>query len=114
VATKLDLRGVRILLTVMSLVSVVCLLLRWFEFPSLNCMWYDNAYASVTWVLLGMHTVHLVTDAFDTWILNILMFTGPIQGKRFMDTAENADYWNFVVLTWIPIYLVLYWAPRWL
>jgi heme/copper-type cytochrome/quinol oxidase subunit 3 len=61
-----------------------------------------------------MHTVHLVTDAFDTWILNILMFTGPIQGKRFMDVAENSDYWTFVVLTWIPIYIVLYWAPRWL
>jgi heme/copper-type cytochrome/quinol oxidase subunit 3 len=114
VATKLDLKSVRILLTLMSLAAVVGLILRWFEFPSLNCMWYDNAYGSVTWMLLAMHTVHLVTDAFDTWILNILMFTGPIQGKRFMDVAENSDYWNFVVVTWIPIYLVLYWAPRWL
>jgi hypothetical protein len=31
-----------------------------------------------------------------------------------MDVYENGDYWYFVVLTWIPIYLVLYWAPRWL
>ncbi len=112
--SSLNLTGCRILLTIMSLISIACLILRWFEFPSLNCMWYDNAYASVTWVLLGMHTIHLVTDGFDTWVLNIMMFTGPIQGKRFMDVSENCLYWNFVVLAWIPIYLVLYWAPRWL
>jgi heme/copper-type cytochrome/quinol oxidase subunit 3 len=34
--------------------------------------------------------------------------------RRFVDVAENSFYWNFVVLTWIPIYLVLYWSPRWL
>jgi cytochrome c oxidase subunit III len=112
--SSFNLAGCRLWLTIMSLISIVCLFLRWFEFSSLNCMWYDNAYASVAWTLLGMHTVHLVTDGFDTWVLNIMMFTGPIQGKRFMDVSENALYWNFVVLAWIPIYLVLYWAPRWL
>jgi cytochrome c oxidase subunit I+III len=25
---------------------------------------------------------------------------------------ENSDYWYFVVWTWLPIYFVLYWAPR--
>src|SRR3954467_6179573 len=52
-ARKLDLGAVRALLVVMSLAAIVGLVIRWFEFPAMNCMWYDNAYASVTWVLLG-------------------------------------------------------------
>jgi cytochrome c oxidase subunit III len=113
-ASRLDLGRVRILLVVLSLVSLATLVIRWFEFPALRCMWYDNAYASIVWVALGFHTMHLLTDAYDSWVLAALMFTGPIQPKRFMDTSENGDYWYFVVLMWIPMYLVIYWAPRWL
>jgi cytochrome c oxidase subunit 3 len=107
-----DLRGTRIGLSIMTGVGIVNLVLRWFEFRSLNSTWDANAYASVTWMLLGLHTVHLVTDWFDTVVLNVLMFTDRVEGKRFMDTSENADYWYFVVFAWLPIYAVLYFAPR--
>jgi len=40
------------------------------------------------------------------------MFTKDLEGKRFVDIAENCGYWWFVVLTWIPIYAVVYWAER--
>ncbi len=107
-----DLRGVQIGLTIMVLLGVGNLVLRWFEFRSLNSTWDANAYASVTWTLLGLHTVHLVTDWFDTAVLAVLMFSGLAEGKRFMDVSENCDYWYFVVFTWLPIYAVLYFAPR--
>jgi cytochrome c oxidase subunit III len=29
-----------------------------------------------------------------------------------VDVAENAVYWYFVVFAWLPIYGVIYWAPR--
>jgi cytochrome c oxidase subunit I+III len=35
-----------------------------------------------------------------------------LTGKRFVDVSENALYWWFVVLTWLPIYATLYLAPR--
>ena len=114
VAQKLDLRATRIGLLIISAVAIVNLLIRVFEFPALQCWWDSNAYGSVVWTLLGLHTLHLFTDSFDTWVLTVLMFIGPVQRKRFMDASENSDYWWFVVLTWIPIYLVIYWAPRWL
>jgi cytochrome c oxidase subunit I+III len=107
-----DLRGVRIGLSLMMLLGLANLVLRWFEFRSLNSTWDANAYASVTWTLLGLHTVHLLTDWFDTLVLTVLMFTGLVEGKRFMDVSENCDYWYFVVFTWLPIYAVLYFAPR--
>ena len=48
----------------------------------------------------------------DTGVLTTLMFSGPIEEKRFVDVSENAMYWYFVVLTWLPVYGVIYWAPR--
>ena len=35
-----------------------------------------------------------------------------LEGKRYVDIAENCGYWVFIVVTWIPIYAVIYWAPR--
>jgi cytochrome c oxidase subunit III len=56
--------------------------------------------------------VHMVTDWLDTLVLGVLFFTGPLEGKRFVDVSENSMYWYFVVWTWIPIYLVIYWGAR--
>jgi heme/copper-type cytochrome/quinol oxidase subunit 3 len=42
----------------------------------------------------------------------VLLVTGAFEGKRFVDVSENAVYWYFVVLSWLPIYAVIYWAAR--
>jgi cytochrome c oxidase subunit I+III len=103
---------VRLGLAVLTDIGVVNIVLRGLEFTSLNCQWNANAYASVVWTLLGLHTVHLVTDWFDTIVLTVMFFTGPIEGKRFMDASENSDYWYFVVFAWLPIWFVIYFVPR--
>jgi heme/copper-type cytochrome/quinol oxidase subunit 3 len=106
-----DLGKVRIWLIVAAVFAVAFILIRAFEFGSLNCSWDTNAYGSVVWTLLGAHSAHLITDLVDTIVLIVLMFTGPIEGKRFVDVSENASYWYFVVAAWIPIYVVLYFGP---
>lgn len=103
-----DLRGVRIGLVVMCLLGVPLFVIRYLEFLALNVAWSDSAYGSITVTLLGLHTVHLVTDWVDTVVLTALMFTKHAHGRRFVDVAENAIYWNFVVVAWIPIYLLIY------
>ncbi|RZL31913.1 MAG: cytochrome C oxidase subunit III, partial [Rubrivivax sp.] len=92
--------------------SLAFLVLRGFELNALNVRWDHDAYGSIVWLLLGLHTVHLLTDAYDTAVLGVLMFTGPLQGQRRVDISENCQYWYFVVASWLPIYAVLYWAPR--
>jgi cytochrome c oxidase subunit 3 len=42
----------------------------------------------------------------------VLMFTGPIEGKRYVDVSENGVYWYFVVVSWLPVYAILYLAAR--
>jgi heme/copper-type cytochrome/quinol oxidase subunit 3 len=107
-----DLRRVRLWLVVCLLFGAVFNLVRVLEFRHLNVAWDHDAYGSIVWLLLGLHTVHIVTDFLDTGVLTALMFVGPVEEKRFVDVEENAVYWYFVVLAWLPIYGVIYWAPR--
>jgi cytochrome c oxidase subunit III len=111
---RFDLRKVRIGLILMSLIAMGGLALRAFEFGALNVRWDTNAYGSIVWALLFLHTVHLVTDAAETWVMSAMMFIGPVDARRFVDVGDNAEYWDFVVLAWLPVYVVIYWAPRWL
>ncbi|HMJ88045.1 MAG TPA: cytochrome c oxidase subunit 3 [Vicinamibacterales bacterium] len=109
---RVNLRGVRIWMLVCLAFGVVFNVLRAYEFQHLNVLWDHDAYGSIVWVLLGLHTTHIVTDFLDTAVLAALMFIGPIEEKRFIDVEENSAYWYFVVLAWLPIYGVIYWAPR--
>jgi cytochrome c oxidase subunit III len=111
-AEELSLQRVRIWLVVSVLFGVAFTVIRGFEFATLNTRWDSNAYGSVVWLLLGLHTTHIVTDLIDTIVLTVLFFTGPLDGKRYVDVSENSFYWYFVVATWIPIYLVIYWGAR--
>jgi cytochrome c oxidase subunit 3 len=111
-AEQLDLRRVRIGMLVCVLFGVASLLVRIGEFNTLNVRWDTNAYGSVVWMLMGLHTMHLLTDTYDTIVLTVLMWTGPLEGKRFVDVAENAGYWYFVVVSWLAVYAVVFWGAR--
>ena len=112
-AESYDSAGVRRLLPVMVAIGVLLFVIRGFEFNSLNVMWYDSAYGSIIWALLFLHTTHLATDWGDTLVLWRLMRTPHgEEPRRLVDTDENALYWRFVWLSWLPIYALIYWVPR--
>jgi cytochrome c oxidase subunit 3 len=108
-----EIRKVRIAIVVMAVLGVLPLVLRFFEFASLNVSWDDNAYGSILWLMLGLHTTHLVTDVGETVVIAALMATRHGHNpRRLGDVQDNALYWTFVVLTWLPVYLCIYWVPR--
>ena len=111
-AEKFDIRGVRLWMVVAIAFAVAFNIVRIFEFRSLNVWWDTNAYGSVVWTLLGFHTTHIITDLLDSIVLAVIMFRGPLEEKRLVDVSENAFYWYFVVLIWLPIYGLIYFAPR--
>jgi heme/copper-type cytochrome/quinol oxidase subunit 3 len=107
-----DAGGVKRWLVVCLVFGAAIIVVRCMEFATLNCRWDSTAYGSVVWLLLGLHTVHVVTDYYDSIVLTGLFFGHPLDGKRYVDASENGMYWYFVVWTWLPIYLVLYWGAR--
>jgi cytochrome c oxidase subunit III len=112
-AEQQNLRLVRLGMVAMSVLGIVPLIIRIFEFPALHIKWDTNAYGSVVWLLLGLHTTHIITDLADTLVLAALMFTRHGDNpRRYGDVTDNAMYWNFVVITWLPVYACIYWVPR--
>ena len=108
-----DIATIRRLLPLMIGVGLVLFVLRGFEFDSLNVKWTDDAYGSVIWALLLLHTTHILTDWYDSVVLAALVRT-PLgeEARRFEDIDENSMYWRYVWLLWLPIYLMIYWVPR--
>lgn len=111
-AEEEDLPRVRLGLLICVAFAAAFIVLRALEFSALNVRWDTNAYGSAVWMIFGLHTLHVLTDFYDTVVLAILMRTGPLEGKRFVDVSENGVYWYFVVIAWVPLYAIVYWAPR--
>ena len=108
-----ELKPLQRMLLAASAIGLVLLVIRGFEFASLNVLWYQNAYGSAVWLLLFLHTAHIATDWVDTLVLTALMHTKEgTKSRRFVDCAENSAYWRFVWLVWLPMYVLIYWLPR--
>jgi heme/copper-type cytochrome/quinol oxidase subunit 3 len=63
-------------------------------------------------MLMVLHTSHVVTDLGETGVQSLWLFTHEVGDPQFSDIEDNANYWSFVVLAWLPIYFLIYWLPR--
>jgi cytochrome c oxidase subunit 3 len=109
-----DRRAIRKGLLFLTLFALAATILRIFEFTTLNCRWTDDAYSSTLWVLIGMHSGHLLTELLETLVLLAISFTPKMEGTRLADAAINSDYWYFVVFTGLIINLLIYGTTRFL
>jgi cytochrome c oxidase subunit 3 len=114
IAPSGDRRAVTNGLLVLALFAIAATVLRVFEFGALNCRWSDDAYSSTVWVLIGMHSGHLITELIETLVLLVISFTPKMEGTRLADAAINSDYWYFVVVTGLIVDLLIYGTTRFL
>ena len=111
-AKQLDRSAVRLWLTIMSIVVLPTIVLRWWDLWALNVRWDTNAYGTAAWLLVGFHTTLLVLDVADTIGLTLFYWLKPMPAKSFSDTSDNTMYWYFTVGLWAAIYLIVYVGPR--
>ena len=112
-AERHDLHAVRIGLVVMVGIGIGLIALRALEFTTLNVRWDQNAYGSMVWAIVALHTLHLVTDVYDSGVAAVLVWRKRMTGRRFSEITDNALYWHFIVWSWAVLYVVVYWTPRW-
>ena len=110
-ARRMDQRGVRNGLAICSVLIIVMVVLRWFEFQSLNVRWDSNAYGSAAWAILTAHTTLLVLEAAETVAFTVLMFKGPVERRDLAGASDNALYWYFLALVWVPLYIAVFLSP---
>jgi len=111
-AERYEYRKVCLGLWLCTAFGVLLMAVRVGEFATLNVRWDTNAYGSVVWMLMGLHTSHLITDTYNTAVLAALFSGSPVEDKRYVDVSENAGYWYFVVVSWLAVYATVFWGAR--
>ena len=112
VAPTGDRAKIRFALMGLAAFAVINMILRGFEMANLNCRWYESAYGSIVWSIMGLHCGHLITEFIETVVILGVAFTDRMEGTRLADVAINSDYWYFVVVTAIVSDVVVYGATR--
>ncbi|MYL97253.1 cytochrome C oxidase subunit III [Novosphingobium sp. FGD1] len=111
-ARNKNVAGTRIGTLAMSVIPLLLMAARAMEFRHLGVAWYDSAYGSAVWLLLVLHTTHLITEWGETVVIGTWLLTHEVGDDQFADVEDNSNYWTFVVLCWLPVYALVYWAPR--
>lgn len=108
-------RKLAIGLTVGVVLAVIFLGLKYVEyFIEKDYRWHDHAYGSIVWTIVGFHSVHVLTVALKTMIVAVLAWRSYFSQEWRLAITANGMYWHFVVAVWIPLYIILYWSPRFL
>jgi len=107
-----DARKVKILLGVNLAFGTAFLVLRYWEFKALHCMWNQSAYASIQWTILGLHTMHVTASLAETAVILAVFLLEPIERRHYLDARLDGVYWYFVVGAWIPLFCVVFLVPR--
>jgi cytochrome c oxidase subunit I+III len=114
-ARDFDLSSVRRGLVAATLFNAAFVGLRcWELLRSLNVRWDTNAYGSAQWLVLCMHGTLLLVELVEIGGMALLFYVAPIEQKHFSGVVEMAFYYAFMVLVWVPLYLLCFWLPRWL
>ncbi len=115
VAHRFDLGAVRIGLTIAAVVCGVFCGLRLVEaLVSLHVKWDTNAYGSAQWLILGAHFTLLLVEFVEVTGMALIFWLAPVEEKHFSDAADMAFYWAFMVLSWVPLYVLCFLVPRWI
>ena len=49
----------------------------------------------------------------ETGTLALIFALGREEPKHFVDATDNAFYSYFMILSWVPQYVIVYLFPRW-
>jgi heme/copper-type cytochrome/quinol oxidase subunit 3 len=85
--------------------------MRLFEWHSLNFNWRADAQGSYVWAFLGLYTFDYIADMTFTFVLLIIVLSGRYGEKQRLGVHVDTVVWYFLIVIWIPIYVVIYWGP---
>jgi heme/copper-type cytochrome/quinol oxidase subunit 3 len=109
---KMNQRTVKIATTISFLLAVTAIVLRFFEFGSLQFRWDNNAYGSITWAILGVHLMHLIIMCVEDGLMTVYVWIKGLDDKHARDIRVTAIYWYWVVAMWVLLYWLVWWYPR--
>jgi len=91
---------------------VVFLLLKAYEYATLDYLWDESAYTSILWVIAGFHSAHVLTVMLKEIPIQILAWKGFFTQERRSAIEGATMYWIFVVSWWFPLFATVYFFPN--
>jgi len=110
-ARRVDLQTVRAGMAICSLLAVVMCVVRALEFGALHVRWDSNAYGSVAWATLVTHSTLLLLETVETLVFTLLLFSPDMEQRDLSAAVDNALYWYFMTLVWLPLAAIVFLSP---
>jgi heme/copper-type cytochrome/quinol oxidase subunit 3 len=110
-ARRVDLRSVKIGMVVCTALAIAMCVLRAFEFRELNVRWDSSAYGSVAWATVFAHGTLLLLETLESIVFTVLLFSPDLEQRDLAGASDNAVYWYFLTLSWVPLYVIVYLSP---
>jgi cytochrome c oxidase subunit III len=92
--------------------AMIFLALRAVEWKSFNFTWASDAHGSIVWTILFLHSYDVVADLLMTTVLIVIVASGRYGPRQRIGVHVDSVVWYFLAGIWIPLYGVIYWAPR--
>lgn len=94
------------------LLGVIFLVLRFAEWRTFNFTWASGSHGSMVWAILFLHTFDVIADLLMTVILIGIIADKKHGPKQRLGVHVDSVLWYFLVLIWLPLYVVVYWGSR--
>jgi cytochrome c oxidase subunit I+III len=109
-AIENDIHGVRKGLLLNLALAAAGLVIRIVVWHSFNFAWHSSAYGSIVWAILGLHTFEYIGAMLETAVMLGIFFSGRFGDKQRGGVDVDSLTWYFIVGSWVPLYLVVYWS----
>lgn len=83
------------------------------EYHELAFGWRDNAYASLFYVITGLHGAHLLVGLVMSAVVMLKAATGRFTADRHQTVTIFGMYWHFVDVVWCFVFPSLYLSVAW-
>ena len=107
-----DTRRMQILRLSGCVALIIFLALKAYEYINLDYLWDDSAYSSIMWLIAGFHSAHVFSVLLKELAIQALAARGFFTLERRGAVEGATLYWMYVVLMWIPLFIVLYIFPN--
>lgn len=102
------LRTVRICLAITFVLGAAFLANQGREYQDLHFGLRDNAYASLFYLITGLHGLHVLVGLLLNLVVQARAATGRLSAERHGMLVVYDLYWHFVDVVWIAVFSTLY------
>jgi cytochrome c oxidase subunit III len=83
-----------------------------YDFTHMDFGWRDNAYASLFYVIIGLHALHVLVGLLMNGTVQAKTWTGRVTAEHHVTPEVFALYWHFVDGVWLFVFCALILSPH--